>query len=414
MYYYYYYYYYTWPINRGLAVYILTGLVILILTVFISLLGAFPQSALYLSRRRMQQDIYCSADQYQHDNMCCLNCRAGTHVKSHCTSSGEMGRCEECDHGLYMEHASGLDQCFKCTQCHLDQEVVRPCNSTQDTVCQCKQGRFCVPDQACEVCKKCSRCDKDEEIVRNCTSTSNTECKKIQPPSTSEREIEDWVEIAWVIRVWTCFFFFWMMGVTAASLRCYTDNCPAEERRNGDTLRASLSNWQLVRDKSLAGVEDERKMLCESLKPSASNSQHRLTSLPSSVFPALPLAVTSVLPRQPNRRVRASGHLHHWNFSSFSGEASLRKCFEYLEEIEVDCHKRFFRHLGISDNVIKSKENLPYEDKIHDLLNIWVEKEGREASLNELLKVLLNLNQRRTAETVREKAIHNGHYICGC
>ncbi|XP_029367349.1 tumor necrosis factor receptor superfamily member 10A-like isoform X2 [Echeneis naucrates] len=395
-------------------------LVILILTVFISLLGAFPQSALYLSRRRMQQDIYCSADQYQHDNMCCLNCRAGTHVKSHCTSSGEMGRCEECDHGLYMEHASGLDQCFKCTQCHLDQEVVRPCNSTQDTVCQCKQGRFCVPDQACEVCKKCSRCDKDEEIVRNCTSTSNTECKKIQPPSTSVSALVVPPVLFAVGLISLTIGCVWKKSKVTGSQRhlpdsikdvqCYTDNCPAEERRNGDTLRASLSNWQLVRDKSLAGVEDERKMLCESLKPSASNSQHRLTSLPSSVFPALPLAVTSVLPRQPNRREEEQ----FTRLIPLDGEASLRKCFEYLEEIEVDCHKRFFRHLGISDNVIKSKENLPYEDKIHDLLNIWVEKEGREASLNELLKVLLNLNQRRTAETVREKAIHNGHYICGC
>ncbi len=76
----------------------------------------------------------------------------------------------------------------------------------------------------------------------------------------------------------------------------------------------------------------------------------------------------------------------------------MRKCFEYFEELDVDYHKRFFRYLGISDNMIKSKEHLPYEDKIHDLLNIWVEKEGMEASLNDLLKALLDLNLRRTAE----------------
>ena len=98
--------------------------------------------------------------------------------------------------------------------------------------------------------------------------------------------------------------------------------------------------------------------------------------------------------------------------SLFAGEESLRKCFEYFEEIEIGQHKRFFRSLGISDNVIKSKDPLEYEDKIHDLLNIWVEKEGREASLNHLLKALLDLNQRRTAETVREKAIVGGHYKC--
>lgn len=96
----------------------------------------------------------------------------------------------------------------------------------------------------------------------------------------------------------------------------------------------------------------------------------------------------------------------------FAGEESLKKCFEYFEEIDVDYHKRFFRHLGIIDNVIKSKEQLPYEDRIHELLNIWVEKEGKEASLNDLLKALLDLNQRRTAENVKEYAIQNGHYFC--
>lgn len=96
------------------------------------------------------------------------------------------------------------------------------------------------------------------------------------------------------------------------------------------------------------------------------------------------------------------------------GEESLRQCFGYFEEMDIDYHKRFFRHLGISDNVIKSKEHFQYEDKIHELLNIWLEKEGREASLNHLLTALLNFNQRRTAEGVKENAVFNGHYVCEC
>lgn len=78
----------------------------------------------------------------------------------------------------------------------------------------------------------------------------------------------------------------------------------------------------------------------------------------------------------------------------------------------MDFHKRFFRGLGLNDNVIKSKESLPYEDKVHELLNIWVEQKGRDASLNELLQVLLDLNQRRTAEMVKEKVVQNGYYCC--
>lgn len=78
----------------------------------------------------------------------------------------------------------------------------------------------------------------------------------------------------------------------------------------------------------------------------------------------------------------------------------------------MDYHRKFFRHLGISDNVIKAKEVLHYEDRVHTLLNIWIEKAGREASLNDLLQVLLNLGQCRTAEVIKEKAVHQGYYLC--
>lgn len=77
----------------------------------------------------------------------------------------------------------------------------------------------------------------------------------------------------------------------------------------------------------------------------------------------------------------------------------------------MDYHKRFFRHLDINDNVVKDKDGLLFEDRIHSLLNIWLEKAGREATLDTLLQVLCNLNQRRTAENIKEKAVLHGHYL---
>uniref|UniRef100_A0A8C9Y2H5 Hematopoietic death receptor n=1 Tax=Sander lucioperca TaxID=283035 RepID=A0A8C9Y2H5_SANLU len=306
-------------------------------------MGAYPQSGLDLVGNRTKRDVHCRPDlEYLNGNICCLYCPAGTHKISPCTRAGEKGKCEECEDGTYTEHANGLQLCLKCTQCRSDQEVVRPCTPTQDTECQCKLGRFCAPDQACEVCKTCSRCEEDEEMERSCTSTSNTECKKIQTNAVS-----------------------------------------TSGTQHSGTLQPKLA-------KSSAGIEEERKVLCESLcSSSASNSQHSLTGLPCSAFPAYPPSL-----------------------SLFLGEESLRKCFEYFEEIDFYYHKRFFRHLGIMDNVIKSKDHLLYDDKIHELLNIWVEKEGKEATLNDLLKALLDLNQRRTAETVKENAVLNGHYFC--
>ncbi|KAF0033337.1 hypothetical protein F2P81_013403 [Scophthalmus maximus] len=232
-------------------------------------------SAFHLGGSRTRRDDNCRYDlEYRHGNLCCVNCPAGTHLKSHCTRSGEKGKCQECDYGTYTEHGNELNQCFKCTQC-------RPANAA-----------VIVP------------------LVLI-------------------------LLLAVVIIVGG--FFWW------------------KKRRRTTDPEGDLHEG------TKAGQTEEP-------------------------FPKLvPL----------------------------KGEESLRKCFEYFEEIEFNYQKRFFRHLGINDNVIKSKDPLPYEDRIHELLNIWVEREGRDAALDDLLKALLDLNQRRTAETVKEKAIHNGHYrVC--
>uniref|UniRef100_A0A672YUL2 Hematopoietic death receptor n=1 Tax=Sphaeramia orbicularis TaxID=375764 RepID=A0A672YUL2_9TELE len=240
---------------------------------------------------RTRRDVPCRDNlEYPNGNICCLNCPAGTHMKSPCSTAGKKGQCEECEYGTYTEHSMDLKQCFRCTQCRLDQEIVQPCTFTHNTECRCNQEDFVPPDQACEVCKKCSSCGKDEVIVRNCTSTSNTECKKRPPPSGS-----------------------------------------------------------------------------------ASGT--------------------------------VSVHLYE------KSEESLRSCFEFFEDLDVNYHSRFFRLLGINDNLIKSKESLCYVDRVHDLLNVWLEKEGGDASLNDLLKALLDLNQRRTAEIIRMKAIEGCFYV---
>ncbi|XP_067457734.1 hematopoietic death receptor isoform X1 [Thunnus thynnus] len=382
---------------------------------------AFPPSGVELGGSRRRRDVTCR-DNVEHpsNNICCKNCPAGKYVKSPCTRAGEMGECEECVFGTYIEHSSGLERCFKCTLCRPDQEVVRPCTSTQDTECQCKAGRFCAPDQACEVCKTCSRCKKDEVIVRNCTTTTNTECKKIQSPSASTSVIAPvigmFLLVAFCCLIWAIVWYRKRRRPTDSQSN-RPDGLKAgehysEERRNGQTRRLSFPNLlsprQPVRSKSSASIEDERKELFESLSSSASNSQQSITIQHSSAFPASPPRASPMVPWKSNER----DDEQFPELVPLNGEESLRRCFEYFEELDVDYHKRFFRHLGIVDNVIKSKEHLSFEDRMHEVLNIWVEKMGRDASLNDLLKALLVFNQRRTAENIKQKAIDYGHYKC--
>ncbi|XP_074526678.1 hematopoietic death receptor isoform X2 [Halichoeres trimaculatus] len=318
--------------------------------------------------RAFRLDHHCGGEEYLSGDICCPNCPAGHYLTSPCTTGGQRTRCEECDDGTYTEHSNHLPQCFRCTQCRSDQEVVRLCTHTQNTECQCKSGRFCAPDQACELCKTCSRCEKDEEMIRNCSSTANTECKKTQlnPGFTADKKsmavtgiliAAACLGLVVLIVVWV-----WKRRTRGSSnqpvglkkQRCH-DSHLTEERGKTGTQRSSCST--LILSEQLVDKE----------------------------FPKL---------------------------VPVNGQESLRKCFEYFEEIDVDYHKRFFRQLGLPDNVIKSKEHLNYEDKIHELLTIWMEKAGKDASLNDLLRALLGINQRRTAETIKENAVHSGYYLC--
>ncbi|XP_068594556.1 tumor necrosis factor receptor superfamily member 10A-like isoform X1 [Brachionichthys hirsutus] len=388
------------------------------LLVFLSLIpvlkpsGAFVLPGLEQGGDRKRRAARCRERlEYLRDNVCCLNCPAGQRLMSPCTQAGLLGTCVKCEDGTYMEYSNNERQCFECTRCRPDQEIVSACTLTRNTECRCRAGWFCAPEQACEACRKCSGCEQDEEMVRNCTSTANAECKQVQPEpgsfSASASVILPLlalvpVALLIVACVWNCRRAKGSRGTVLGCLKPEQHDgpgCPPDDGRTGDARSLSCSSLilsrQLVRARS--PVPEEREVLCGSFSSSASNSQLSLTSRP---------------PRPPQAGPAAVGGEETFpQLVALNGEESLRKCFDYFEDVDMDYHKRFFRQLGIQDNVIKSKGHLTYEDKVHELLNVWVEKEGRDASLNVLLGALLDLGQRRTAETVKEKAVRDGHYL---
>ncbi|XP_014869642.1 PREDICTED: tumor necrosis factor receptor superfamily member 10B-like isoform X1 [Poecilia mexicana] len=357
----------------------------------LQLVVAYPQRGVKSGR-----SVSCKEDiEYLHNGICCVKCEAGLYVQTPCTETGKKGTCEECGYGTFTEHANGLKQCIKCTQCPPDQEIVRGCSHTQDTLCQCKPGKYCHPDEACEICKKCSRCNSDEEVVKNCTSTSNTECKKRQSNSSPEADTT-------LIAVLTLVFVVLFLGFVILIFIFWKKKWKTADSNSFKPGYISVSKPHSTNPSTYVNVykpqgkgKEETINLCESNPSSASSSQHNLTD-PAEMLPW----------EDPNRREEVP-------FPTLipkNGVESLTACFEFFEELNVDFHNRFFRKLSIEDNKIRSKDHHSHEDRIHYLLAYWVEKKGKEASLNDLLRALLDLNQRRTAETIMDNAIKKGYY----
>ncbi|XP_028852445.1 tumor necrosis factor receptor superfamily member 10B-like isoform X3 [Denticeps clupeoides] len=90
------------------------------------------------------------------------------------------------------------------------------------------------------------------------------------------------------------------------------------------------------------------------------------------------------------------------------GDEALKQSFELFEEVDVNYHNRFFRHIGVSDNAIISADLSG--EKVYHLLKIWMEKEGMKADINDLIDALVYLGQRMSAENIVSKAVDCGYF----
>ncbi|XP_043095774.1 hematopoietic death receptor isoform X2 [Puntigrus tetrazona] len=321
-------------------------------------------------KNRSSRDVSCKEGlEYEHSNICCLNCPAGTYVKKACLTALEKGVCEPCEFDKYTEHDNGLRKCLSCTKCRIDQETTEKCTSTQDTQCKCKEGSFCLPDQACEVCKKCKRCTKDEDTVKSCTSVSNTVCTKRSSSNGSN-------SVTFIVVV-----SFFAMLAFVVGIVYWTKSKPCKKAVTSRSPREMVKICMGDSEK----VKEERQ--------NAHNSKMDDSS------PLQPFLEQNYAERESIRRL-----------VPLNGEESLKKSFGFFEEMDVHYHNRFFRFIGLSDNSIKSAESLFPEDRVYELLKIWMEKEGLKADFNSLIEALIYLDQKLSAENIISKAISNRYF----
>ncbi|XP_026153193.1 tumor necrosis factor receptor superfamily member 10A-like isoform X1 [Mastacembelus armatus] len=389
-------------------------------------------------------------EQYLHQGLCCINCRAGTFVQKACERDQEQGFCVTCEHGqTYTEHSNGMGRCLPCTHCRSDEIKTASCTTTSDTRCQCKQGTFCVPDQACEVCKRCAKCKSGEEEVKKCTPFSNTVCQKRDlsptdpfpaPPTPTPSSPPD----SYSIWIFLAIFLFIAIGLAVivvmikhklCDIPCSKSRCDsseivkipidesgatAEERQNNQNAglegeesrpesRPLLQETQTGMTKASNAHEDEDRGLGDSLPNTTSSSQTSLSALPTA-------ASSGSTPHQSPSAFRPppadmDNPLRHRLVPLQGSEKSLKKSFDLFDEyLDVRIHNRFFRMIGVSDNHIRIAESGPSADKVYELLKNWMQRQGLKADINDLLEVLLCMDQRRSAESIASAALHKGYY----
>ncbi|XP_061656175.1 tumor necrosis factor receptor superfamily, member a [Phyllopteryx taeniolatus] len=392
--------------------------------------------------------------QYHYQGLCCLNCQAGTFVQKECEHDHQQGVCAPCEHGLtYTEHSNGMYRCLHCTHCRQDEMETASCTTTSDTRCQCRAGTFCVPDQACEVCKRCAKCKAGEEEVKKCTHFSNTVCQKRGPsptqtpparipPATPASPADIAVPVVsclFLLLVVTAGFATWWFAVkrcsfdgTCAKSHCDTgeiikipidESAPtAEECQNsrnagleGDDFRPEsrplLQETQagVTNNKASPPLEDEDRGLGDSLPNTTSSSQTSLSALPT-------VASSGDSPQQSPATCRISATamedpLQHRLLPLQESEKSLKKSFDLFDKyLDVRIHNKFFRMIGVSDNHIRLAESGAAGDKVYELLKNWMQRQGLKADINHLLQALLDLDQRRSAESIASEALRRGYY----
>ncbi|XP_072227846.1 tumor necrosis factor receptor superfamily, member a [Leuresthes tenuis] len=388
-------------------------------------------------------------EQYLHQALCCLNCQAGTFVKKECERDREQGTCLSCEHGqTYTEHSNGMKRCLPCTHCRQDEIVTASCTTTTDTRCQCRQGTFCVPDQACEVCKRCAKCKSGEEEVKKCTPFSNTVCRKRDPstetpPARPQPTPASPTSIAIPLSV-SLLVLFVLIGLAVLWFIIRRHSCEipwpkstcdsseivkipidesgatAEERQNNQNAglegeesrpesRPLLQETQGEMTKASPTLEDEDRGLGDSLPNTTSSSQTSLSALPTA-------ASSGNTPHQSPTAFRLlpaemDDPLRHRLVPLQGSEKSLRKSFDLFDEyLDVRIHNKFFRMIGVSDNHIRIAENGAPGDKVYELLKNWMQRQGLKADINDLLEALLSMDQRRSAECIASAAIRKGYY----
>ncbi|XP_069096012.1 tumor necrosis factor receptor superfamily member 14 isoform X2 [Pleurodeles waltl] len=149
---------------------------------------------IFLKGVAQSQDPLCESGEYFIDGDCCPMCDSGNRVQRPCTTttSGATS-CIPCIAGTYMDHPSGLTECFKCKSCDSGSGLLvkSSCTYTRNTVCSCMGGYYCLnpATEECDLCERHTVCVAGEKVKVPGTERTNTVCERCPIGTFSNRSM---------------------------------------------------------------------------------------------------------------------------------------------------------------------------------------------------------------------------------
>ncbi|NXK55296.1 TR10B factor, partial [Chauna torquata] len=303
-------------------------------------------------------------------------------------------KCLPCKEDEYIEYPNDFSKCLGCRTCREDQVELSPCSATRDTQCACRNGTFCSPDHPCEMCQKCrSRCPKDQVEIAPCTPHSDLQCGPPMGTFSSSYRL-------WPSRAGSCAAPSAVIAALARTrglqLGCFVflshqDYLVLQLTR---CRQGGLGMWDNIRNEQF--YQDQQREL--------------LPAVPGSVAPSAP-GLEKMAPRTSYPIAKARR-----NLVPVPGEdpvVLLRRSFDiFARDVPYKDWKRYGRALDLLENDIALAEmNDKYSrEPFFQMLNMWQNRQGMNASVNALLEALHRIDLGGVAEDISSKLVEQGSF----
>ncbi|XP_023267311.1 tumor necrosis factor receptor superfamily member 5-like [Seriola lalandi dorsalis] len=92
--------------------------------------------------------------------------------------------------GTFMNHPTGLKQCYRCTNCDPGSglRIKKSCTTTSDAVCEAQGGFYCTDStkNSCVAAEKHTRCQPGQYISQKGTASKDTVCSDCRDATFSD------------------------------------------------------------------------------------------------------------------------------------------------------------------------------------------------------------------------------------